>query len=59
MKQNKSKYKYTIIGCDHSFVPEQQHKLCSECSLTIKDNECLDSIMVGERYYVYKREVVK
>lgn len=56
MKKDKTKYKYIIIGCDHSFVPENPHKFCSTCPLNRDDLECLDSIMVGERYYIYKKE---
>lgn len=51
----KQKFKYQIIGCDHRYVPENPYKKCSDCSLSPTDSECVDSIMVGERYYVYKK----
>lgn len=57
MKKIKSQYK--IIGCDHRYVHENPSKRCSECSLKLIDDECLDSIAVGERCYVYLKESVR
>lgn len=49
----KHKSKYEIIGCDHSFVHETPSKRCDNCNLKRTDNECIDNIACGERYYVY------
>lgn len=57
MKKKTPQYK--IIGCDHRYVPETPFKKCSECSLKLTDDECRDTIAVGERYYVYEKVTVR
>jgi len=43
---------YTIIGCNHRFTGEDE-MYCKNCGLT--KTECLDSIAVGERAYIYRK----
>lgn len=43
---------YTIIGCNHRFTGEDEI-YCKNCGLT--KTECLDSIAVGERAYIYRK----
>jgi len=43
---------YEIVGCNHRFTCDEE-KHCSTCELTRTDPECMDSIAVGERAYIY------
>lgn len=40
------------IGCNHRFTGEDE-MYCKNCGLT--KTECLDSIAVGERAYIYRK----
>lgn len=58
----KRKIKSKIIGCKHAWgnpIPKDTEKYCSECNQTQGEGDCKTDIVVGERCYIYQKEVIK